>query len=499
MLKKLSKSSVMKKLCKNKGFLGTIILASTLLLNGCASGINVNSNESSEKTVLTMWHYYNGSTKDMLDSIIKEFNETIGVEKNIMIDAYSHSGVSDLASSVIASAKKEVGVNEMPDIFAAYADTALVLDELGVLSDIGAYFTDAELDLFRSDFLSEGRFDGEQTLKIFPVAKSTEILFINKTDFEVFSEATGVNMNQLSTWESMADVAEIYYDWTDAKTEEEYDGKALFGIDSEANFILTLSKQLSNEFYDYSGENIEFGLTEDSAKKIWECYLVPYIKGHYVSYGSFRSDDVKSGDLLAYVGSTSSVYYFPSDVELGRTDSYDIKGVTMPFPYFEDGEKVVVQQGAGMLVTKSDSVRENAAAEFLKWFTSPEYNLEFAVSTGYIPVRNDALSYYSVIEFMEDGTSQDVSDIVLSSVDVTYNSMISEYEFYSNKPFDGSYDARNVIREHLQSFLASSCLELDDRVASGENRNDVMNELTGDDKFIEWYFDFKDAINSVLG
>lgn len=484
-----------------------------LILNGCSSannntdtntdaniGNNRDTQKNTDKISLTLWHYYNGSTKDMLDNMIIEFNETVGASKNIIVDAYSYSNVSDLASALVASANKEVGVEDMPDIFSAYNDTALLLDQLGTVASMDSYFTEEELLLFRNDFLEEGRFDAEGNLKILPVAKSTELVFLNNTDFEIFSNDTGVELSQLSTWESMLEVAELYYNWTDAKTEEEHDGRALFGIDSEANFIIIASEQLGEQIYKYDNSgNIIFGLSEEGARKIWEIYMTPYIKGYYVSQGSFRSDDVKSGDILMYAGSTSSVNYFPLSVELSRIDSYNIEGITIPYPYFEDGKKLVVQQGAGMLITKSNATSEAASAEFLKWFTSPENNLEFAVSTGYIPVQNEALSYENVLDFIDENLQdEEISDTLLSSIDTIYNKILPEYEFYLNKPFNGSYDTRDMIKNHVVDPLLVATSELENQISLGREREEVIESLTNEESFKKWYSEFKNDIDNIL-
>lgn len=501
---------ILKRLRGNIVLTGILALVTSALISGCgssntgsdnnnesSSGATSGSNNSSEKIELTLWHYYNGSTKDILDDMVYEFNNTVGAEKNIFIDAYSHSTVSELASTVVSAANKEVGVDDMPDIFAAYNDTVVLLDGLNVVADLDDYFTEEELSLFHKDFLEEGRFD-DGSLKVLPVAKSTELLFINESDFSVFSEETGVEFAQLSTWEGLAEVAEIYYDWTDAQTEEENDGRALFGIDSDANFMMAVSKQLEEEFYDYSQNPITFGLSKESSKKVWDNYIVPYIKGHYASKGSFRSDDVKSGDLLMYTGSVSSIYYFPSVVELGRTESYDIEGIVMQYPYFEDGQKVAVQQGAGMVISKSDEEHEKAAAEFLKWFVLPENNLEFAISTGYMPVQNDALNYSVVSEATEEYMNGEVSNIVKIADDVLYNQMMPEYEFYANKSFDGSYDARNAIRSFINDKLGESLVELESQIESGISKEDAILDLTSDEKFEIWYEQFETTINDIL-
>lgn len=458
------------------------------------SGAGTTSNE--DGITLTLWHYYNNNTKDAFDVILNDFNTGVGAENNITVKSYSYSGVSDLSAALISAANKEVGMDDMPNIFSAYTDTTLLLDNLGVVASMEPYFTPDEMALFQQDFLNEGRFDSEDNLKIIPVAKSTEILFINNTDFEVFANETGVELSQLATWEGLAEVAEIYYNWTDAKTEDEYDGSALFGVDSEANFMLVAAKQLGEELYDYSGDSVGFGLSQDSARKIWDSLITPYIKGHFRAYGSYRSDDVKSGDLLAYTGSTSSVFYFPTLVELGRETIYDIEGTAMPYPYFRGQDMVAVQQGAGMVISTSDEETERAATFFIKWFTSYENNTAFAVSTGYIPVQNESLSLDRVLSEIE--SSGEVANVVLDATNVIYGDMLPEYEFYSNKPFDGSYDTRSVSAMSIVNVVEESQTKLDELIESGSSREEALAEVTSDEAFVEWYNTLKSSIEDIV-
>ena len=43
---------------------------------------------------------------------------------------------------------------------------------------------------------------------------------------------------------------------------------------------------------------------------MWDELYVPYVKGYYANLGKFRSDDEKTGDILAYVGSSAGAVYF---------------------------------------------------------------------------------------------------------------------------------------------------------------------------------------------
>lgn len=89
------------------------------------------------------------------------------------------------------AAQGKVGAGKIPNIFAAYADTAYAVDRLGLAADLSGYLTEEERAAFVDSYINEGRFSEEGGIKIFPVAKSTEIFMLNKTDWDLFSSATG--------------------------------------------------------------------------------------------------------------------------------------------------------------------------------------------------------------------------------------------------------------------------------------------------------------------
>lgn len=169
---------------------------------------------------LTIWHYYNGAYQAAFDKLVEEFNNSAGKDLGIYAE-------------------------EMPDLFSAYTDSALGLQKDGLLTDLNQYFTAEELDKYVDAYIQEGEFAGDGGLYVFPVAKSTEITMMNKTDWDKFAEETGATLDDLSTVEGIAKVAEQYYDWTDAQTPDvPDDGKAFYGRDSMSNYFLIGMKQM---------------------------------------------------------------------------------------------------------------------------------------------------------------------------------------------------------------------------------------------------------------
>lgn len=424
-----------------------------MLVTGCSTDKSAVKLDSSNPVSLEVWHYYNGPQKIAFDDMVSEFNETIGQEKGIVVEAFNQGSVSDLLTKVSDAANKKVGADDIPDIFAAYADTAYELDQLGVVADLDPYFTQEELEQYVPSYIEEGRFDQSNSLKIFPTAKSTEVMMLNKTDWDKFAEATGATYEDISTIEGITETARKYYEWTDSLTPEADDGKTFFGRDVMANYLISGMKQQGITLFDVSSDGkVTFNLDEKALRKLWDNYYVPYINGYFGAFGKFRSDDAKTGDLIALVCSTTGATYFPSEVTINDTESYPIEGVVLENPCFEGAERYSIQQGAGMVVTKSDEKTEYAAAEFLKWFTDTQRNIDFSVTSGYLPVRNEANDTALVEKSFEN--SAEISTSLEESVLVSIGQVQND-QLYTNKAFKNGFDARNILEYSLSDKAAA--------------------------------------------
>ena len=221
----------------------------------------------------------------------------------------------------------------------------------------------------------------------------------------------------------------------DSLTAAPDDGKAFFGRDAFANYMLVGYRQLATDIFSKKDNKIVLNFEADIAKKLWDNYYVPYISGYFSSSGKFRSDDIKIGNILACVSSSSSVTYFPKEVILNDEESHSIELETFACPKFKDGKDYVVQQGAGMVVLKSEEKEQQAAVEFLKWFTSDKQNIAFSNASGYLPVTKSANDLDKI-------TNQEVE--VNESVKKTLNTslkMISDNNMYTSVPFEKGTDA----------------------------------------------------------
>ena len=473
--------------------LGVVVMGA---FGGCSDGQSIKLNPKDPVTI-SVWHYYNGAVMNAFDLLIREFNDTVGVEQGIIIEAYSYGGISDLQTAVLDAANGIVGSSEMPNIFASYSDLAFTIDQMGFLANLDDYVTAAERATYIESYWEEGILGEANTHRIFPIAKSTEVLILNETDWSVFATECGYTHDDLATMEGVVRTAQAYHEWTDAKTPDvPNDGQALWGRDSISNMMLIGCKQLGVELFAVEQGVVTINADKAAIRRIWDMYYVPSIYGWFSASGNFRSESARVGEILGYVGSTASAAYFPSVVTKNEKD-YPISAVVLPTPILEGGENVIVQQGAGMVVKKATKEEEYASVVFLKWATEKTPNILFAARSGYLPVKKDANDYES---FMSTVSEADIETTpIAAQTHETAFRMIQNGEAYTNKAFDGATTARKVLDTAISSSVAADREAVVSRLAEGQTLAEATAAFVTDAYFDEWYAAFTAVLYAAVG
>lgn len=450
-----------------------IFLSLALMLMPVLSGCSNLARKNVRKPItLTLWHNYGGQLKKTMDDMIDEFNAAIGEDNGIIISVTSISGSSTLHEKLAMAASGEPGAPSLPDITTAYPKTALILEEKGLLANLDEYFTPEELSAYIPQFLQEGRINGEG-LYVFPTAKSTEVLFVNTTIFNRFAKDTGARIEDLQTFEGIMETSAKYYDWTDRQTPDiESDGKMFFMPDSLFNFALIGCKQLGTEFINDGTINF----TSRQYKKVWECYYKPAVLGHAAIYNGYATDLAKTADIVCSTGSTAGISFYSPTVTYEDNTSEPVELAVLPYPIFEGGKKLAIQRGGGMCVIKSTKEKEYLASIFLKWFTSPENNLRFVSSTGYLPVTEKAFGEIMTREI------ETIPDENIKKLLNTSRVMQEEYEFCIPPLYEGIDELQNKYESQLKEIAILSreyykaLLKVYDSKTAYENASDGIYE-----------------------
>ena len=343
----------------------------------CLSGCKKSELDKNKPVTLTMWLVYGEQADSPMNRLIDEFNETVGVEKGIIINVTAMSNASKIGEKLLDAHNKIPGSAEMPDLFFAHKSNVL---ELGAdcLLDWNEYFSEKELSAYIPEFLEDGTAAGK--LSVFPVSKSTHLLFIAGGQFERFSADTGVTYDALSTWDGFFDAAAKYYDWSGGKPfcALDYPLRAieLAATESGAGNIFA-----DNGFYDPS--NVIF-------KQTFIKFADSLAKGHIMLSNLYSNTQVMTGEVVAGIGSSAAILYYNDTVTYEDGTSEPMDPEILPLPA-ENGKKpYITQAGVGLCAYKTTSQKAEASAIFAKWLTEPERNLEFVCQTGYMPVTNGA-------------------------------------------------------------------------------------------------------------
>lgn len=429
---------------------------------GAASGQAVEAAAYSPENpvTITVWNYYNGQQQISFDALVSNFNDTVGFEKGIFVNAVNQSNINNLSQELTNAVDGKVGAQDVPDLAAVYSGPAYELNARGLIADIGKYFTEEELAQYVPSFIEEGRVANDAQLLSFPVSKSTELFVCNITDWADFEAATGVSLDSINTLEALTSAAGKYYNWTDSLTPQTpNDGKALYGRDAMDNYIIAGAHQLGHPVYSVAADGTaSVSLDRETFKTLWDNYYIPMIKGWFGEYGSYRSDDAKIGKILALTGSS-----------------------------------------AGYCMLKSDETHQQAAAEFLKWFTAVQQNLSFSLESGYSPVTTAANKPAAI----DSAAAAANSKITPQHQNVLDALLISAQEFtadkgFAAKPFERSQDIRSMLEDSLSKITADDTAAVRAALDAGSTLADATAKYTTDEYFDAWFDDVTNQAKEIM-
>lgn len=327
-------------------------------------------------TTLTMWHVYGEQVNSPMNDIIEQFNSTVGKDKGIIINVTLMSNASQIGKKLKDAQTGKAGSKEMPDLFFCHSGDARSLGTDNLLN-WNDYFSPSELDNFVPDFLSDGMADDK--LVVFPVSKSTYMLFIAGGVFDRFAAAKDVSLSDLATWKGFFSVAEKYYDWSG--------GKPFCAID----YLIRLAELCAMS----EGENILYkdgwyDANNTALTKAYEMFATSIAKGHIVVSDLYSNTQVMTGQTCAGIGSSASVLYYNDEITYPDNTSEAMNLKVLPMPQQTGKQKVATQSGVGLCAYKTTDIKTEAATVFAKWFTEERRNVDFVLSTGYMPVRTGA-------------------------------------------------------------------------------------------------------------
>ncbi|MDO5787739.1 MAG: extracellular solute-binding protein [Phascolarctobacterium sp.] len=353
------------------------VLCFALILTGC--GNNSSKLNPNNPVTLNMWHVYGSQTKSPLNDAIQRFNETEGKQRGVIVKVVSVSNSSAIDKALLASAAKEPGSVPMPDLFTAYPRIMTKLDTK-LLLPWEKYLSKDDLAIYRSDFLKEGNY--KEHLYMLPIAKSTELLFVNQTFMDRFLKANNLTQAKLSDYDTLFALCQRYYQWSG--------GKQMFQINDFYHYFLTNMAALGEDFVQKGKPNF----TSEKFKRIYRPMAEAAIAGGLCTEKGYASDRWKTGEVISNVGSTAGILYLRNYVTHADNSREAITTSFLPSPSFKEAadKKILLQRGTGLFALQNKDERKNqAAAVFAKWIGRKDNNLSFVTKAGYLPVNKESM------------------------------------------------------------------------------------------------------------
>lgn len=401
-------------------------------------------------TTLTMWHVYGEQVDSPMNAYIEQFNSTVGKEKGIVINVTLMSNASQIGKKLKDAQTDKAGSKEMPDLFFCHSSDARSLGANNLLN-WNDYFSATELGAFVPDFLSDGTVDGN--LSVFPVSKSTYMLFIAGGVFDRFAAAKNVSLSDLATWKGFFVVAEKYYEWSG--------GKPFCAID----YLIRLAELCAiSEGEEIIYKDGWYGADNTELINAYDMFATSIAKGHIVVSDMYSNTQVMTGQTCAGIGSSASVLYYNDEITYPDNTSEAMNLKVLPMPQLNGKQKVATQSGVGLCAYKTTDVKAEAATVFAKWFTEEQRNTEFVLSTGYMPVRTGAFDKIGDNSFRSEAYRNLYKSLTLTVANCT---------FKKEPSFDGYYTKVYALYEKIRNIQST----LEQRYEKGATCEQLVEEM----------------------
>lgn len=333
---------------ERRTFLKLAALVPGLALAGCGGSKTLLSPK--DPTMLSIWHVYGEQADSPMNRLLTEFNDTVGREKGILLNVTNMTNSAAIGGQLQDAKAGKPGALDLPDLFSAHSADASALG-IENLVDWNDWFTAEDMAAYVPGFVQDGIIDGKQV--VFPVSKSTQLIFLNGSQYARFAADTGAQLSTLATWDGFFEMAGAYRQWSQ--------GKPFCALDYPLRLVeLNALEQGSGELYKGSW----YDLTNETFRASWMEFARALVQGDILVSDLYSNTQVMTGETLAGLGSSAAILYYNDFV-------------TYP--------------------DNTTDQKAEAAAVFLRWLTEQQRNLEFAADTGYMPVSSaafDAIADY---------------------------------------------------------------------------------------------------------
>ena len=408
--------------------------------------------------------FYNtmgANLRGVLDNYIAEFN---ALYPNITIEVEQVGGYDDVREQI----STEITVGNQPNIAYCYPDHVALYNLAKAVTTLDSLI-DSKIEVTRADgtteilgltdeqkadfiegYYNEGRQFGDGLMYTMPLSKSTEVLYYNKTFFDEHG------LTVPTTWDEMEQVC--------AKIKEIDPNSIPLGYDSEANWFITMTEQYGSPYTSATGDHYLFDNEQNHAfvKKFNEWYQKGYLTTQNI-YGAYTSGLFTSTDSVkSYmsIGSSAGATYQRPAANSDGTYPFEVGIATIP--QVDASNPKVISQGPSLCIFQKANEQEVIASWlFVKYLTTTvEFQAEFAMASGYVPVLKSVGENPVYAEFIANADGGNFISALSAKI-----CLEQENAYYTSPAFNGSSEARDQVGALMSKCLAIKGDNIDAQIA----------------------------------
>lgn len=347
-----------------------------------------------EKQTLQVWYAVSGTSGDKFVAMSKAFDESSDL---VDLELSYSGGSSDTATKVSAA----LLTNTQPDVALMYA---------------GPLYTGGRNDYAMAELVKRAEYDVDdifpgmldyctymgQGICAVPFGISTQVMYYNKT----LLEKAGVDMtNPPKTWQEFYDLC------ADLLVKLGGEGKDFTAFDvSDAPWLFkSMLKQNGCEIV-VQGEDgkIKPVYNDAAALEVTDFWYSLVTSGIMAAGEHDNAENRFLSGNCAFIAATSnriSRWRGATEFELGAIE----------MPYFKNPSLAL--GGNVMVILTDDPQKVEAAWEYVSYLTTAENNAEFALATGYLPIRKSELNNPDIQKALSDNA---LYSIAFKQLDYTF-------------------------------------------------------------------------------
>lgn len=427
---------------------------------------------TSDPIEITIWHAMGASNQALLEKYAASFKVKY---PNVTVVIPAGVGNYDTLKTNMINA---ITANAMPNLVQAYPDhVAEYLNGKAVLN-LNPYINsttwglngpDALSDIIQSYLDENSQYDAAGTYYSLPFNKSTEVMIYNKTAFDALS----IPVPQ--TWQDVIAAAPALKAYGDAIAEAKVRAanpgltemalaplitaaKALIvpaSYDSTGNAFITFTRQFEGgytalNYQTFKGEYLWVNNTNTTA-------AMQFLKDNksIITLPEFWDQQYASVPFVnqqtfVTIGSSAGVRYnVPSSDPTTGEPVFQIGVAPVPYNADKPNAKAVIQQGTNVSLMKTGSAQEQLASWlFLKHLISVENTTDWAMQTGYLPVRTSAYESTTYQTFLTNPTANEL--YISMAANAAY---LQRNNMYYDPAFIGSSRARTQVGLALERIM----------------------------------------------